>query len=80
MGDLILQGIDFNKYVTIKQDDLQKYCDDQDRIDLVRILKNIRVGRVEFSKKPSNRYLVINVDEDYAEDVVEILKKNNHWK
>jgi len=65
--------------VVIKQDDLYKHASEQDSIDLARILKNIRVSRVEFNKKPSNQYLVINIDEDYAKDVIEILKKNNHW-
>ena len=65
--------------MVIKQDDLYKHASEQDSIDLARILKNIRVSRVEFNKKPSNQYLVINIDEDYAKDVIEILKKNNHW-
>jgi len=46
---------------------------------LSRILKNIRVSRIKFNKKPSNQYLVINIDEPYAGEVIEILKKNRHW-
>jgi len=48
-------------------------------VDLSRILKTIRFGRKEVGKKTDNKYLVINIDEDYAKDVIEILKKNNHW-
>ena len=65
--------------MVIKQDDLYKHASEQDSIDLSRILKNIRVSRIKFNKKPSNKYLVINIDEDYAGEAIEILKKNNHW-
>ena len=75
-----LSGVDFNKYIVIKQEDMTKHASEQDRIDLSRILKNIRISRVKFNKKPSNQYLVVNIDEDYADEVVDILKKNNHWK
>jgi len=75
-----LSGIDFHKYVVIKQDDLYKHASEQDRIDLARILKNIRISRYKFNKNTGNKYLIINVDVDYADEVVDILKKNNHWK
>jgi len=75
-----LSGADFNKYFIIKQEDMTKHASEQDRTDLARILKNIRSSRYKFNKNTGNKYLVINVDEDYAEDVIEILKKNNHWK
>ena len=75
-----LSGADFNKYFIIKQEDMIKHASEQDRIDLARILKNIRISRYKFNKNTSNKYLVINVDESYAEDVVEILRNNNHWK
>jgi len=59
---------------------LYKYTSQQYQIDLARILKTIRDGRIDSNKKTGNKYFVINVDESYAKDVVEILKKNNHWK
>ena len=80
MNNIDLQGIDFHKYIVIKQDDLYKHASEQDMVDLSKILKTIRVGRKEVGKKTDNKYLVINIDEDYAKDVIEILKKNNHWK
>jgi len=75
-----LSGADFNKYIVIKQEDMIKHASEQDRIDLARILKNIRISRYKFNKNTGNKYLVINVDVDYADEVVDILKKNNHWK
>ena len=80
MSNINLSGTDFNKYFIIKQEDMIKHTSEQDRIDLARILKNIRVSRYKFNKNTGNKYLVINVDENYAKDVVDILRQNNHWK
>jgi hypothetical protein len=30
--------------------------------------------------KKENTYLVINTDEPYADEIIEILKKNGHWE
>ena len=79
LNGVSLHGIDFNKYVVIKQDDLYKYTSEEDKIDLCRILKTIRDGRVKGNKNTSNQYFVINIDENYAGEVIEILRKNRHW-
>jgi len=79
-NSISLQGIDFNQYIVIKQDDLQKHVSEQDRIDLARILKNIRISRDKFGKKTRNNYLIVNVDVDYVSEVINILRNNNHWK
>jgi len=80
LSNINLSGIDFNKYIIIKQDDLYRYTSQQDQIDLARILKAIRDGRIKEKKNTGNKYLVVNTDEDYAEDVIDILRKNNYWK
>jgi len=79
LSNIDLYGIDFNKYIIIKQDDL-KYITEQDKINLCSIIKTIRDGRIEVNKNTGNKYFVINVDENYAKDIVDILKKNNYWK
>ena len=79
INNISLEGADFNKFIVIKQDDLYRYTSDQDKINLARILKNIRDGRVKFGRETGNKYFVINIDESYAGDVVEILRKNGHW-
>lgn len=35
--------------------------------------------RKQDGKSVDNEYLVINTDEPYIEQIIEILKKNNHW-
>ena len=80
MSNIDLHGIDFHRYIVIKQDDMYKYTSQDDQIALARIIKKIRDGRIESNKNTGNKYLVINIDERYAKDVVGILKQNNHWK
>jgi len=75
-----LSGMDFHKYIVIKQDDLYRYTSQEDQVDLARIIKTIRDGRGEEKKNTGNKYLVINVDVGYADEIIDILKKNNHWK
>jgi len=72
--------MDFHKYIVIKQDDLYRYTSQEDQVDLARIIKTIRDGRGEEKKNTGNKYLVINVDVGYADEIIDILKKNNHWK
>lgn len=33
----------------------------------------------EYEGKKENTYLVINTDEPYADEVIEILKRHGHW-
>ena len=46
--------------------------------DLNAIGHKISTTREKLGKK-ENTYLVINTDEDYAEEIADILKKNGHW-
>lgn len=43
------------------------------------VLLQIEQGREYDGKKPFNNYIVINVDEPYADEVLEILKRHGHW-
>lgn len=67
-----------NKFIVIKNDDVEKYLTYQDKIILKYMLRAIEKGRTEDSKK-FNYYVVINTDELYADEVIEIMKKNGHW-
>lgn len=71
------------KYTIINERDVQKYLSqhtkDELQIALNNALQVIEDGRIEDGKKPYNNYLVINLDEPYADEVIEILKRNGHW-
>lgn len=69
-----------NKYVVMKIEDLIKYVKAPVKLALLdNDLDDIRTGREADGKKPVNEYLVINLDEPYAEEVIEIMKRHGHW-
>lgn len=67
------------KFIVIKREDADKHLDYEHGNMLLRVLKQIGVGRLKDGKKSSNEYLVINLDEPYAPQIVDILKANGHW-
>lgn len=45
----------------------------------LKLVENVMNKRSAEGKENFNRYLVINVDEPYAAEVVEIMKRHGHW-
>lgn len=68
-----------NKYTVIKNDDL-RYLTDTQIANLVEIVRDIAIHRQEEGRKFNNTYLVINRDEPYTNQVIEIMKKYGHWE
>jgi hypothetical protein len=73
-----LEGME-EKFIVIKLDDSDKYLSTTKLRELGLCLESITAGRRSEGKVTYNRYLVINVDETYAPEIVEILKRNGHW-
>lgn len=71
-----LEGIS-HKYTVFKNEDLRKLpLRIQTQIQLAGdMIVHNRVGE----GKPENIYVVINIDESYADEVIEILKLHGHW-
>ncbi|MDU5945475.1 hypothetical protein P4H94_26775 [Paenibacillus macerans] len=67
------------RFTVIKNEDVEKYLDARDKSELSRILWKIEQGRYEEGKEAVNKYLVVNVDESYAPEIIEIMKANKHW-
>lgn len=67
------------KYVVFKIEDLKElpYID---LMHLAMIGKHYEENRIRKGKSADNVYLCINTDESYAREVIDILKKNNHWE
>ncbi|MEE4580558.1 hypothetical protein V2V06_21205 [Paenibacillus polymyxa] len=75
-----MQGMK-NKFCgVIKHEDAVKYLNDKDKAYFNYLCHKIECGRKNDGKLPVNAYLVINVDEPYAEEVAEILKRHGHWE
>lgn len=69
-----------NKFCgVIKHEDAVKYLNDKDKGDFNYLCNKIEMGRRRDGKRPVNAYLIINVDEPYAEEVAGIMKSNGHW-
>lgn len=68
------------KFIVIKIEDLVKYVKSPFKIAMLKNdLKDIQDGRKDEGKNPSHEYLVINTDEPYAPEIIEIMKRNGHW-
>ncbi len=78
MNNDFLRGGNFNKFVVLNINDIRKYLDDKQQNELNFINDEINSGRFN-DDKSMNKYIVINTDESYAPEIVEILKKNGHW-
>lgn len=68
------------KFTVIKNEDLDLLTFKMNaKSELNAITKRIEEKRRELGKKTINSYLVINTDEPYVEEIIEILKRNGHW-
>ena len=71
-----LNGMKF-KYVVIKKSDIFN-TDSVTRTQLECALDSINQDRQQKGKK-ENTYLVINTDEPYADEIIQIMKRHGHW-
>ena len=71
-----IEGIN-HKYTVFKNEDLKQLpLTIQTQIQLAGdMIVHNRIGE----GKPENIYFVINADESYADEVIQILKQHGHW-
>lgn len=77
-----LTGGDFTKFIVINNADINKLpksVSDEFFNLLHRIQLAIDINRLAQGKEILRHYLVINTDEPYADEIINILKKNGHW-
>jgi len=68
------------KFIVIKIDDLIKHVNSAFKLAMLdNDLKDIQAGRKADGKEPCPEYLVINTDEPYAGEIIDIMKRNGHW-
>ena len=66
------------KFLVLKNDDLDRYLDEELENDLYNVVQTVDAGRMVEGKVDDNHYLVINRDEPYAEAVISIMKLYGH--
>ena len=62
----------------IKDSDIEKYLDKRDQAIFEDCVGQIQIGRA-LEGRGNSHYIVINTDELYIGEIVEILKRNGHW-
>jgi hypothetical protein len=78
VGDKLKCGA-LRKFIVIKEADAIEYLNYDEKVALEVILVKINNKRAENQRKCDNEYFVINTDEPYAGEIIEILKRNGHW-
>lgn len=74
-----LDGGKLDKYLVIKRQDIEECLHPVVIEELDRIIDALNTIKGFHGKKTDNKYLVINTDEPYAPEIVEIMKRNGHW-
>lgn len=70
-----LIGSGFNKFFIVNRKFLN-YLSVEDQLALSKIVERLDN---KVPKLKDRRYIVINMDEPYVEEVIEIMKRNGHW-
>lgn len=66
------------KFAVAKISDIDMLLDEENMQKFYGLLNQISEERNAIGK-PDNHYIVVNLDEPYAGDVIEIMKRNGHW-
>jgi uncharacterized protein YaaQ len=67
------------KFTVLKNEDIKKHLTEVQKDELDSIIETIENGRLGEGKRRGNTYIVINTDEPYVQEVIEIMKRNGHW-
>lgn len=72
-------NLPYYKFLVLKWDDVDSYLTEEEIKQLGCLMGKIEEIREAKGKSRYNDYLVINTDEQYASDIVKIMKENGHW-
>ncbi len=73
-----MEGMQY-KFLVIKVADVMDKLTQEQQNTLQATLDVIYTKKVENGENTENRYLVVNVDESYAEEVASVMKANGDW-
>ncbi|MBO0961980.1 hypothetical protein J1P26_19940 [Neobacillus sp. MM2021_6] len=72
------------RFTIINERDFQKYVpkslQEDFHLEFNNIADWIEEGRTKDGKQLFNNYIVINLDEPYINEIIEIMKRNGHWE
>jgi hypothetical protein len=71
------------KFTVINERDFRQYVPaslrEEFRVIFNQVADWIEDGRRMDGKTPFNNYVVINLDEPYIDEIIEIMKRHDHW-
>ncbi len=67
-------------HTIFKNVDIDKYLSEEDRIQLKLIQDKIALGRSKDNKTPYNTYLIVNSDEPYYKEVLDLVQRHEFYK
>jgi hypothetical protein len=71
------------KFTVINERDFRQYVPaslrEEFRVIFNQVADWIEDGRKMDGKPPFNNYVVINLDEPYIDEIIEIMKRHGHW-
>jgi hypothetical protein len=68
------------KHIVIKWADFVKYINNGFKTAMLKNdLEDIQAGRKADGKEPCPEYIVVNTDEPYANEIIEVLKQHGAW-
>lgn len=66
-------------HTVFKNEDLFRYLDAEEYKSIVSIGEKINQGRFKDGRTTDNTYIVVNTDETYIDEIIEVLKLHNAW-
>jgi hypothetical protein len=67
-----------NRYLVVKWDDIA-ILSDKRKEQLDYLLRRVEDYREAAGKTRSNDYIVVNIDEPYIQEIIDVLKRHGHW-
>lgn len=69
------------KFTVLKNEDLDGVCEAYPEMKdpFEKLCEKVKQFRRLIGRQASPTHLIINIDEPYADEVIEILKRNGHW-
>lgn len=69
-----------NKFIVIKRSEFEELATKDQFREIGGLIHAIASWRQANGKPRYREYAVINLDEPYAAEVIEIMRKNGHWE
>lgn len=66
-------------HLVFKKSDVDKACNAAEAISLADISHAIKNYRFKTGRIPEPRYIVINMDEPYIDEIIATLERHGHW-